>query len=119
MEPNYLNIEPRAPFIIYNAPKLYPDEIFVQVIYYDGTVIPQYYISNYGRLYSCYYNRILNPTVDDKGYYRTTIKVGDNKVSDVAEFRYQLYSHKVGETISITVIRNGKTVDLKVKLGSK
>ena len=40
MEPNYLNIEPRAPFIIYNAPKLYPDEIFVQVIYYDGTVIP-------------------------------------------------------------------------------
>lgn len=47
------------------------------------------------------------------------IKVGDNKVSDVAEFRYQLYSHKVGETISITVIRNGKTVDLKVKLGSK
>lgn len=47
------------------------------------------------------------------------IKVGDNKVSDVAEFRYQLYSHKVGDTISITVIRNGKTVDLKVKLGSK
>lgn len=81
MEPNYLNIEPRAPFIMYNAPKLYPDEIFVQVIFYDGTVLPQYYISNYGRLYSCYYNRILNVSVDDKGYFRTTIKVGENKTS--------------------------------------
>ena len=47
------------------------------------------------------------------------IKVGDVSVSDVAEFRYQLYSHKVGDTITVTVIRNGKTVDLKVKLGSK
>ena len=92
MEPNYLNIEPRAPFIIYNAPKLYPDEIFVQVIYYDGTVIPQYYISNYGRLYSCYYNRILNPTVDDKGYYRTTIKVGDNKTSYTGMHKLEMNS---------------------------
>ena len=47
------------------------------------------------------------------------IKVGDTKVSDIAEFRYQLYSHKVGDTVSVTVVRNGKTVDLKVKLGSK
>ena len=38
------------------------------------------------------------------------IKVGDNKVSDVAEFRYQLYSHNIAETICITVITNGKTV---------
>lgn len=47
------------------------------------------------------------------------IKVEGENVTNVAEFRYQLYSHKVGDTIKITVIRDGKTKDLSIKLGSK
>lgn len=44
------------------------------------------------------------------------VKVGDNKVSDVAEFRYRLYSYNVGDTVKITVNRDGKLKELEVKL---
>ena len=46
------------------------------------------------------------------------IKVGNDKVSDIAEFRYRLYSHEVNETINITIIREGKEKDLNITLGS-
>ena len=46
------------------------------------------------------------------------IKVENNKVSDIAQFRYRLYSYKIDETIKIEVIRDGKTKELKIKLGS-
>lgn len=44
------------------------------------------------------------------------IKVDGKKVDDVASLHSILYSHKVGDTVNVTVNRNGKDVDMKVKL---
>ena len=48
-------------------------------------------------------------------------KISGEEISSAAEFRYQLYKHKVGEKIEITYIRNGKTNTIKARLarGSK
>ena len=43
-------------------------------------------------------------------------KVDGKKVDDVASLHSILYSHKVGDTVNVTVNRNGKDVDMKVKL---
>ena len=43
-------------------------------------------------------------------------KVDGKSVSDVASLHSILYSHKVGDTVNVTVNRNGKTQDTKVKL---
>lgn len=43
-------------------------------------------------------------------------KVDGKKVEDVASLHSILYSHKVGDTVNVTVNRNSKTVTLKVKL---
>lgn len=42
--------------------------------------------------------------------------VDGKKVEDVASLHSILYSHKVGDTVNVTVNRNGKNVNLKVKL---
>lgn len=42
--------------------------------------------------------------------------VDGKKVDDVASLHSILYSHKVGDTVNITVNRNGRNVSLKVKL---
>lgn len=46
------------------------------------------------------------------------VAVGDNKVSDSTHFRYELYKYSVGDTVSITVRRNGKEQTLSVVLTS-
>ena len=46
------------------------------------------------------------------------IKVESDKVSDIAEFRYRLYNHSIGETIKFTVNRNGEEKELSITLGS-
>lgn len=43
-------------------------------------------------------------------------KVDGKSVSDVASLHSILYSHKVGDTVTVTVNRNGKTQDVKIKL---
>lgn len=43
-------------------------------------------------------------------------KIDGKEVSDVASLHTILYSHKIGDTITVQVIRNGKTQDLKVTL---
>ena len=43
-------------------------------------------------------------------------KVDGKKIEDVASLHTILYSHKVGESVNVTVNRNGKDVNLKVKL---
>ena len=43
-------------------------------------------------------------------------KVGSEKVITVAQFKYELYKHKIDDTIEITYIRNGKEHTTKVKL---
>ena len=45
------------------------------------------------------------------------VKVGEHKVSDIAEFRYRLYSYSPDETIDVVVNRNGEEKTLKVTLG--
>ena len=45
------------------------------------------------------------------------IKLNDTDISSVAEFRYELYKHNVGDTINITYIRDGKENTAKVTLG--
>ncbi|RVU71089.1 PDZ domain-containing protein [Lactobacillus xujianguonis] len=43
-------------------------------------------------------------------------KVDGKTVSDVASLHTILYNHKVGDTVNVTVNRNGKDINLKVKL---
>lgn len=47
------------------------------------------------------------------------IKVDDTEISSLAYFRYVLYSHSVGDTISVTVNRNGVEKVLSVALETK
>ena len=46
------------------------------------------------------------------------VKLNDEKIDNSSHFKYKLYSHKVGETVNITVKRDNKEVTLKVKLES-
>ncbi|MGN0974319.1 MAG: S1C family serine protease [Bacilli bacterium] len=43
-------------------------------------------------------------------------KINGENTIDIAHLRYELFKHKVGDTIEITYIRNGKTNTTKVKL---
>ena len=45
-------------------------------------------------------------------------KVDGKTVTDVASLHTILYNHKVGDTVTVTVNRNGKTQNLKVTLES-
>ena len=45
-------------------------------------------------------------------------KFDDNKVTSISTLRYYLYQYKVGDTIKVTVIRDGKTKELNVTLAS-
>ncbi len=47
------------------------------------------------------------------------IKVEGDNVSDIAEFRYKLYSYNPGDNIKMTILRDGKEKEVKVKLGSQ
>ena len=44
------------------------------------------------------------------------LSLGDIKIKSIAEFRYQLYRHKVGESVEVEYYRNGKIKKVKVKL---
>ncbi len=46
-------------------------------------------------------------------------KVDGNDIASSAYLRYYLYKHKVGDEMKLTIIRNNKEMDLKVKLVSK
>lgn len=45
-------------------------------------------------------------------------KIGDYKVSNIAEFRYRLYSYDIDTKVDVVVNRNGKDKTIKVTLGS-
>lgn len=48
-------------------------EIFVNIIFYDGMVLPNYYISNYGKIWSESKQDFLIPYLDERNYYRVTL----------------------------------------------
>ena len=45
-------------------------------------------------------------------------KLNDEKITSLAQFRYELYKHKAGEEINISIIRDEKEMNIKVKLGT-
>lgn len=45
-------------------------------------------------------------------------KIDGNDIKNLAYLRYYLYQHKVGDTIKVTVYRDGKTKELSVTLGT-
>ncbi len=45
------------------------------------------------------------------------LKINDDKVSSIAEFRYELYKHEIGEKIELTIYRDGKKQKVSVTLG--
>ena len=45
-----------------------------------------------------------------------TIGINEEKVTTVAELRYELYKHKPGEEVEVVVNRNGKEQTIKVTL---
>ena len=45
-------------------------------------------------------------------------KIDNKETNNVAYLRYELYKHKVGDTITITYERDGKEKTVKVKLAS-
>ncbi len=47
------------------------------------------------------------------------IKIDDKDVDDVAYLRYLLFNHSVGDTMKVTVYRDGKNVDLTLTLNKK
>ncbi|MEE3342620.1 MAG: S1C family serine protease [Bacilli bacterium] len=47
------------------------------------------------------------------------IQLGANKVSSVAEFRYELYKSKVGDKIKVKFIRDKKNKEVEIKLSEK
>ena len=46
------------------------------------------------------------------------LKVNDNKVTDIAHFKYEIYQYKPGEKVNITYNRNGKENTSAIELGS-
>lgn len=46
-------------------------------------------------------------------------KVDGKEISTAAYLRYHLYKHQAGDEMKITVLRNNKEIELKVKLIAK
>ena len=45
------------------------------------------------------------------------VKLANKEISGLAEFRYELYKHKVGDKLSITYYRDGKEKTTTITLG--
>lgn len=45
------------------------------------------------------------------------VSIGDSKVGSIAEFRYELYKHKVGDKVEITYYRDNKMQKTTITLG--
>lgn len=74
-----------------NIDEYYIGEMFVPVIFYDGRTLP-YYISNYGRLYSIRYKRLIKPYLDKGGYYRVSITKDINSMCFTGVHKLELMS---------------------------
>lgn len=101
--------------------KITRPQLGVRVVALNG--IPEAYRSRL-KIKSNLKNGIYVASVNKSGSAaRAGMKSGDvitavdgKKVDDVASLHSILYSHKVGDTVNVTVNRNGKNISLKVKL---
>lgn len=50
--------------------------------------------------------------------YDIIIALNNKSITNIAYLKYYLYQYEVGDTVTFTVNRNGKDVDIKVKLGT-
>lgn len=57
---------------------------------------------------------------DDAGLKKGDVitALGKYKINNISEFRYYLYKNKIGDTITLSVYRGGKTESVKVKIAS-
>ena len=80
MQPTYLKyIKNAVKLPLKNITEYYPNEVFTEVIFYDGRILPWYYISNYGRIYSVHSKKIKNIQIDSYGYIRVHLSYEKNK----------------------------------------
>lgn len=101
--------------------KITRPQLGVRVVALNG--IPEAYRSRL-KIKSNLKNGIYVASVNKSGSAaRAGMKSGDvitavdgKKVEDVASLHSILYSHKVGDTVNVTVNRNGRNVSLKVRL---
>ena len=82
LAPTPINIMCRKiiPLPLIGVDQYYNGEIFTELIFYDESIQPQYYISNYGRIYSVFTKRIMSAFLDSAGYYRLTISVNGGTI---------------------------------------
>jgi len=61
---------------------------------------------------------VKNGPADKAGFKKGDIivQIGDEPISGLAEFRYRLYKHKVGDEIDMTFYRDGAKKTLTIKL---
>ena len=102
---------------------------------YLGVSLSDYYMdnSNQNSGFFSFFNNYANiktgvfvQTVEKDGAAdKAGVKVGDNikkvnntAVEDVSHFKYELYKYNIGDTITLTVERDGSTKELKVTLAS-
>ena len=50
--------------------------------------------------------------------YDIIVALNNKSITNIAYLKYYLYQYEVGDTVTFTVNRNGKDVDIKVKLGT-
>lgn len=90
----------------------------------DAMVNPNYriYLSNSKLTSGVMIAYVENNSSADKG----RLEIGDiiteingNKISNVAYLRYELYKYNIGDTIKITIERDGKEKEISLKLSSK
>ncbi len=46
-------------------------------------------------------------------------KIGDKQVTSSPDLQFQIWSHQVGDTIPVSVLRNGQSMTLQVQLGER
>ncbi|MSQ32230.1 MAG: PDZ domain-containing protein [Dehalococcoidia bacterium] len=46
-------------------------------------------------------------------------KIGDKQVTSSPDLQFQIWSHKVGDNLPVSVLRNGQTMTLQVQLGER
>lgn len=76
MQPTYLKyIKNAVKLPLKNITEYYPNEVFTEVIFYDGRILPWYYISNYGRVYSTYTSKLLSLFIDERNKVASIIRL--------------------------------------------
>ncbi len=71
---------------------------------------------------SVYINTVEKGSVAEKAGLQEgdkILKIGNVEVTSVATFKYNLYKYKIGDKVTITVERNGKTVEVTATLKGK